>query len=147
MNKFFTDLLEYTFHFNAQVLDLFAGTIIPEKSLQLINHTINAHEIWNTRIQEKPCATGVWEIRPFETLKEINMVNYNTSLYIIDCIDFDKQIQYANSGGDVFTNTVRDMLFHLVNHSTYHRAQIATDCKLNGITPLTTDYIFFKRDI
>ena len=147
MKTFFKELLEYTFHFNVQVLDLFEGSNdIPEKTLRLINHTLNAQEIWNSRIQQHLCTTAVWTIRHFEELKEINVANYNTSLYIINAFDFDQTIQYSNSRGDVFTNTVRDMLFHVVNHSTYHRAQIATDCKLHGVTPLLTDYIFFKRN-
>ena len=37
------------------------------------------------------------------------------------------------------------MLFHFVNHSTYHRGQIASNLKEHGIEPLVTDYIFYKR--
>jgi uncharacterized damage-inducible protein DinB len=37
------------------------------------------------------------------------------------------------------------MLFHIVNHSTNHRGQIAVDFKSNGITPLGLDYIHYKR--
>lgn len=57
-----------------------------------------------------------------------------------------KKISYKNSRGERFENSVRDILFHVINHSTYHRGQIATDCKLHGMTPLATDYIFYKRD-
>lgn len=45
-----------------------------------------------------------------------------------------------------FTNTIGDILFHIVNHSTYHRGQIASDFRESDIEPLNTDYIMFKRD-
>ncbi len=147
MKQFFKELFEYTFHFNEKVIDslLDIKDTIPEKALQLINHTINAQEIWNARIENKPCVIDVWGIRPLDTLKLINEANYQNSLIIIENFDFDKKTKYTNTQGKTFENTVRDMLFHAVNHSTYHRGQIATYCKLNGLTPLVTDYIFYKR--
>lgn len=147
MKQFFKELFEYTFHFNEKVIDslLDIEGAIPEKALQLINHTINAQEIWNTRIENKPCVIDVWGIRPLDTLKTINEANYQNSLIIIEKFDFDKKTKYTNTQGKTFENTVRDMLFHAINHSTYHRGQIATYCKLSGLTPLVTDYIFYKR--
>lgn len=148
MKPFFNELFEYTFHFNEMVIDslIKIDGCIPEKALQLINHTINAQEIWNARVEEKLCTTDVWAIRDLAVLKEINKLNYQNSLRIIDGFDFEKKIRYTNSKGKAFENTIRDMLFHIINHSTYHRGQIATYCKMENITPLVTDYIFYKRD-
>lgn len=146
MKYFFKTLFEYTYHYNDKVIDaLMHALSAPEKSIQLINHTVNAQEIWNARIEEKQCSTTVWELRPIDLLKEINVSNYEKALYIIDTYDLDKVIDHKNSRGIGFSNTVKDMLFHAVNHSTYHRGQIATDFKNNGLTPLSTDYIFYKR--
>lgn len=148
MKEFFKELFKYTCIYNNNVIDslLVVETEVPEKSLQLINHTINAQQIWNARIEEKPCTINVWEIRPIDRLKEINSQNYSDSLNILSQYDLDKLIKYTNSKGLEFENTVRDILFHIINHSTYHRGQIATDCKLHGMQPLVTDYIFYKRD-
>lgn len=148
MKEFFKELFEYTFIFNNKVIDslLTTNIEIPEKSLQLINHTINAQQIWNARIEGKDCSVNVWQIRPIDKLKHVNEQNYADSLNILSAYDFDTVISYKNSSGIAFKNTVRDILFHIVNHSTYHRGQIATDCKLQGMAPLATDYIFYKRD-
>ncbi|MCF8317339.1 MAG: hypothetical protein K9I02_01220 [Haliscomenobacter sp.] len=54
-------------------------------------------------------------------------------------------INYSNSKGQLFSNSIQDMLFHIINHSTYHRGQVATEFKRQGLEPLVTDYIFFKR--
>ena len=79
-------------------------------------------------------------------LKHINFTNYQNSLRIVEEYDFDERIRYTTSRGETFESTVRDILFHAINHSTYHRGQIASDFKLHGMTPLITDYIFYKRD-
>ncbi|WP_209331385.1 DinB family protein [Lunatimonas salinarum] len=34
---------------------------------------------------------------------------------------------------------------HIVNHSTYHRGQIATLFRESGLQPVVTDYIMLKR--
>lgn len=146
MKPFFKDVLEYTFVFNNKVIEsmMFLENA-PQKSIKLINHIINAQEIWNSRIEIIQTTRGVWDIRKLEELKEANEVNHQKSLSIVDKNDFDKKITYRNTQGKAFTNTIGEMLFHVINHSTYHRGQIATDFKLNGKEPLITDYIFYKR--
>lgn len=106
---------------------------------------INAQEIWNARILNHDISVDVWEIRPLENLKNHNKTNYNQSLNILNRTELSQKIEYKNSKGILFSNTVQDIIFHVINHSTYHRAQIASDLKANGIEPINTDYIFYKR--
>jgi uncharacterized damage-inducible protein DinB len=148
MKAFFKDIFEYTFRYNEMVLNLLLkeGITIPDKSLKLINHTLNAQEIWNARIEGWLPTVNVWDVRPSDALKAVNEKNYHESLRILDEFELDTKIEYANSRGEVFVNTVGEILFHAVNHSTYHRGQIATDCKEHDIAPLVTDYIFYKRE-
>jgi uncharacterized damage-inducible protein DinB len=144
---FFKELFEYNYYFNQELILLFEQEYakLPEKSIQLLNHLINAQQIWNERILSEEVSIAVWDIRPFKNLKNINQSNYNRSLYILNTIELSKKINYTNSKGIVFSNSVRDILFHVINHSTYHRAQIASDLKSKGIEPINTDYIFYKR--
>ncbi|MEJ7677740.1 MAG: DinB family protein [Segetibacter sp.] len=116
-----------------------------EKVWSLLNHILNAHHIWNNRITNKEKEFAVWEIhKPYEC-EEIERKNYKASLKIIDDYKLDQLIDYTNTKGQAFNNSVRDILFHVVNHSTYHRAQIASAYRQNGIEPLVSDYIFYKR--
>lgn len=147
MKAFFKELFEYTFTFNDKVVDaLLAHDNPPVKAVQLINHTINSQLIWNARIENITVARGVWDISPLDELKIVNEANYQKVLTIIERYDFDKKVVYTNTKGKTFENSIRDILFHAVNHSTYHRGQIATDFKQNGLEPLITDYIFYKRE-
>lgn len=55
-------------------------------------------------------------------------------------------IDYMTLKGQPFTDTVEDMLYHVVNHGTYHRGQIVTMLREAGVETLpATDLILFLR--
>ncbi len=146
MKEKLVDLFEYTYHFNKEMIKVISENLqmVDEKTISLINHTLNAQQVWNSRIvNEKPFE--VWQINPFENLNEINQQNFNKSIEIIENFDFDQRIGYKNSRGNKFENTIFEMLFQAINHSTYHRGQINSLLIQNGIEPILTDYIFYKR--
>jgi uncharacterized damage-inducible protein DinB len=66
---FFKDAFEYTYHFNQKLIQLFENEkeAIPEKSIQLLNHLINAQQIWNERILGEKPSIAVWEIKTITT--------------------------------------------------------------------------------
>ncbi|WP_336687471.1 DinB family protein [Chryseobacterium bernardetii] len=146
MKEKLIDLFEYTYHFNAEMIKVIAESraLVDDKTISLINHTLNAQQIWNARILGET-TFEVWQINPFESLVEINHTNFLKSIDIIRNFDPDQRIEYQNSRGTKFENTIFEMLFHAVNHSTYHRGQINSLLKQSGLTPLLTDYIFYKR--
>ncbi|GAE65103.1 damage-inducible protein DinB [Chryseobacterium indologenes] len=146
MKEKLIDLFEYTHHFNAEMIKVISENIklIDDKTISLINHTLNAQQIWNARILGES-TFEVWQINPLESLQEIDHKNFLKSIDIISNLDLDKRIEYQNSRGTKFENSIFEMLFHAVNHSTYHRGQINSLLKQNGLTPILTDYIFYKR--
>ncbi|PWN71710.1 damage-inducible protein DinB [Chryseobacterium phosphatilyticum] len=146
MKEKLIDLFEYTNHFNVEMITIISENrkLVDDKTISLINHTLNAQQIWNARILGE-ITFEVWQINPFESLGEINHGNFLKSIDIIKNFDLDKKVEYQNSRGTKFENSIFEMLFHAVNHSTYHRGQINSLLKQNGITPVLTDYIFYKR--
>ena len=147
MKQFFKELFEYNHHCNQKLADIFTGDPagISEKAVKLYNHILNAHQVWNNRIEPVQAAFGVWQIHPDGGLKAIGEANYQHTLHILDKPDLNGIISYTNTKGQTFHNSIRDILFHIINHSTYHRGQIALDFRQNGAAPLATDYIFYKR--
>lgn len=148
MNENFIELLKYNNHFNQKLITLIFENKMhaSEKTQKLINHLINAQQIWNARMQNTE-QFDVWQINDWFQLSSIDSNNFETSLKIVNDFDLNASIQYTNSKGETFSNKIKDILYHIINHSTYHRAQIATDLKQNGIEPINTDYIFYKRKL
>ncbi|MBK9247275.1 MAG: hypothetical protein IPM69_03975 [Ignavibacteria bacterium] len=54
-------------------------------------------------------------------------------------------IRYTTTTGAEFINSVQDIVTHVLNHSTHHRAQIAKCVRDSGKEPEVTDYIAFAR--
>jgi uncharacterized damage-inducible protein DinB len=55
-------------------------------------------------------------------------------------------IKYKNTQGVPFEGPIWPMLQHVVNHSSYHRGQIATLLRQLGAKPVATDLIAFHRE-
>ena len=146
MKKQFIDLLEYNSHFNQLLIKIYLENkdSFNEKMISLLNHILNAQQVWNSRIIFED-SFGVWQINPDEKLLENNQSNFENSFKILSERNLDEIIGYRNSKGDEFQNSIQEIFFHFINHSTYHRGQIAMLMKQAGLEPINTDYIFYKR--
>ncbi len=59
----------------------------------------------------------------------------------------EEKLVYKNLKGDQFENTIEEILFHLVNHGTYHRGQIITLLRGSGVSQaISTDLIVWARE-
>lgn len=57
--------------------------------------------------------------------------------------DLEKRITYTNDAGQKWTYTLGEMMQHLVNHSTYHRGQLASLLREIGVAPPPTDFLVY----
>ena len=67
----------------------------------------------------------------------------------LDFLDADRLsqvISYVNLKGESFAYPVGRLLHHIVNHSTYHRGQIATLLRQLGATPISTDMLLYDDE-
>jgi uncharacterized damage-inducible protein DinB len=95
-------------------------------------------------------AGDAWQFFPIEeSIKQLKQTNMEW-MNILDGLkdeNLEKRIEYKNTKGEVFVNNMKDILMHVINHSTYHRAQIAQLIRQNGGEPAKTDYIVYQRQI
>lgn len=147
MNAFFRDIFEYHHHFNQQLADIFIKESgrVSERTIPVFSHCINAHQIWNSRITgDQPM--GVNEVHSLEKCKELDRNNFQRSLEILEDHDLKELIDYPNSKGSKFSNSIQEIFFHISNHFTHHKGQLISDLRQAGIEPPVTDYIFYKRN-
>jgi len=50
-------------------------------------------------------------------------------------------VEYTNLEGEVWRYPLWQQLYHVVNHSTYHRGQVATMLRQLGVAPEATDFL------
>jgi uncharacterized damage-inducible protein DinB len=56
-----------------------------------------------------------------------------------------RPLAYRSLKGDDYSEPLVEQLLHVVNHSTYHRGQVATLSRQAGVAAPATDLIVFKR--
>lgn len=147
MKAFFKDLFEYNRKRNVEMADLCAlhETAVSEHATRLFSHNLNAHHIWNQRILRKEPRYGVWDLHIINSWDTIDHENFEISARIIKVTPLETVIHFEDSKGQSFRNSLRDILFHVINHTNYHRAQIVSELRYAGLEPEPTDYIFYKR--
>jgi len=147
MKAFFNQLFDYNFYCNKKLIEECQKLEnVPDRTMELFSHILNAHHIWNARILGKKIEYDVFQLQSPKDWGDIHYENQRSSFEIITNVDdLEKRLDYENTEGRLFTNTIQDMLFHIINHSTHHRAQISIDFRNNAIEPLVMDYAFYKR--
>ncbi|MEO1010479.1 MAG: DinB family protein [Bacteroidota bacterium] len=147
MKVFFNQLFDYNFYCNRKLIEACSSMkVVPEKSMELFSHILNAHHIWNSHILGKPPEYLPWQLHEINKWGDIHYENQRSSFEITTQTDnFEKRIDYQNSEGRSYANTIQDILFQIINHSEHHRGQIAVDFRTNGLEPLSLEYIKYKR--
>ncbi len=114
-------------------------------------HLWDAELIWLKRIQGEPLNT--WPSSEFNgTTQDMLALFVANSKELADFIEtkdesfLAQDLSYKNMKGDLFTNKIEDMLFHVVNHGSFHRGQLITMLRQLGLTKFQSmDLITFMR--
>ena len=123
-----------------------------EKLTELLSHIVSAQKIWLNRVLGREVYIDPWEKH---TLQECIDQSIKVTAEWINLLesfkdkdkDIERRVEYKNTKGEKFTNTIKDIVAHVINHSTYHRAQIAQKVKALGGKPAVTDYIVYQRQV
>lgn len=124
------------------------GDEVPAVSLHLLSHLLNAQTIWLARIEKVKSAVGVFDEHNLVKCRELHE---NTREYLLTLAQSSPEslvqmITYTNTKGEAFETSLHDILMQVLNHGTYHRAQIAANLRQAGFIPVNTDYITFVRE-
>ncbi|MDR6782978.1 putative damage-inducible protein DinB [Pedobacter africanus] len=141
-------LRKYNNWANSLLLDALTAnsSSLPESCISLFSHIVNAQTIWVCRIKGIVPEVSVWQLHDLELCKVL-LENSANELSQIEYPEATESpiIKYTVSTGDYYETSVSDILIHVFNHGTYHRAQIAKEMKLYNVKPVNTDYIQFVR--
>jgi len=151
MKNYFLKLIDYDHHTNKTLAKFIveAGRLV--QAVRLMAHLLAAQQVWFNRCNYLPAPGGpLWpdgNAGAFEQTIDDNHTAWVAFLNRLDDNAFEEIVYYKNLRGDSYENKLEDILAHLINHGTHHRAQIGQELKLAGVENLpVTDYIFYIRE-
>ena len=116
---------------------------------RLFSHILLAEKVWITRLRGLDSSQlPIWLEVDLEVCAELVMQNeesLTTFITYLENADLDNLISYTNSKGTEFKNSVRDILTHVALHGQYHRGQINSRLRADGLEPVNIDFITFVR--
>ena len=150
MKEYFLKLYQYNAWSNKRVLGCIERQQVnDEKILSLMGHIVAAQFLWLHRIKGLPAPdVKLWGNYSLDQLKTMAQDAGEKWLSFVESQDnFNRELSYTNYVGDPYTNNVETIMIHLVNHSSYHRAQVAMLLRQKGFEPINTDFITYDRVI
>jgi uncharacterized damage-inducible protein DinB len=150
MKQYFLKLYQYNVWANKRVIScLTRQNVADEKILSIMGHIVAAQFLWLHRIKGLPPAqVKLWGEYSLDQLVSMAEEVGDLWLQFVESTDnFNRELTYNNYLGEPYINNVEMIMIHLVNHSSYHRAQIALLLRQKGFEPINTDFITYDRVI
>jgi uncharacterized damage-inducible protein DinB len=151
-SSFFKTQLDYTYWASDRLLD--AARPLPEDDLArdlgssfggvlgTLVHIFQADRIWLSRVAGSPRFT-LSDPDEKWTIDSLQSAWVDVHLGWIDWAgsvdDVEKKLEYVNLSGKSMEVPLWQVVFHVVNHGTYHRGQITTMLRQLGASPVSTD--------
>jgi uncharacterized damage-inducible protein DinB len=154
------ELFAYTAWANGRMLD--AAAQLPAEKLSAtaassfpsilgtLGHIVGTEWIWLRRWHgDSPTATPAWvagsslsELRARLAAVEAEREGFLGGLADAD---LERIVEYRRLSGEAHADRLADLVRHAVNHSTYHRGQLATQLRQLGAHPPGTDLLIYLR--
>lgn len=156
-------LFEYNSWANSRMLDALSELppsvyVVDRKSSHgglhgTMVHIVSAQYIWLLRWAGKPpqaALDAAGATGSLEALRRLwERVQAETAAFLDERLDDalpGQSFTMKTSKGIPYPQTYSDTMQHLINHSTYHRGQVAALMRQEGISPPSTDFIRFIRE-
>ncbi len=126
------------------------GSSFPSVAATL-EHILSAEWIWLERWNGRsPTARpGHWNVGDLGGLRRAWDAVEAAQTAFVEGLDGDglaRGVDYRSLRGDPFRAPLWQLLRHVVNHSSYHRGQLATLLRQLGATPPNTDLVAYYRE-
>ena len=150
MKEHFLNLIAYNQWANRRLLPLLEHqNIMNNRVFLLFSHLLEAEQVWLYRALNVAAPTAkLWEVKEFPKLQELVDRNASQWKELLEKLDFAQalpEVEYKNSRGEQFTNSLADIITHMVIHGSHHRGQILQLLKLENIEVIPLDYIAWVR--
>ena len=148
METDFKKLFEYNCWANSKLISgLKEQNAADEKVLRLLSHILLSEQIWMLRLEGGEYSNkNFWKVLTLDECEYVLDENRKKFKGFVGKKNSADLITYENSKGIKYTNSVYDVLTHVVFHSSYHRGQIAREVRMLKKEPVLSDYIAYIRE-
>jgi uncharacterized damage-inducible protein DinB len=111
-------------------------------------HLIGAEMVWLKRVMRGESVTrvpGIEELPDLRALRDAWNECQSGWRQVFERDDLQRTIQYSNTKGQQFSDTVWRVMTHLVDHGATYRGILIAGLRLLGRTPPATGVIFYLR--
>ncbi len=129
--------------------DLSRARDVPEDALRLAGHVAGAERLWLGRLLASSNPPDVWPQLTVEQLDaQLHELDHAWRGFAqsLSPERLSDDLPFANQRGETLTMNACDILSHVLNHSTYHRGQIARILKQAGHGTTNTDLLRFAHE-
>lgn len=122
----------------------------PERGKSIFSHLLLSQKAWFERMQGASPSQPFWQDLSLEQMEELITTtghDWREYVAVVPQHQFRSLVSYTNSKGESFANTALDIMAHLLNHSSHHRAQIVQLIRQSGHQPPMLDYIVYARSV
>lgn len=146
MKEFFLDKFEFDHYSNKNWIAKLEEQedLLPEFSLQSMAHIINTHHTWIRRLLNKPVESDLWDPLPLRFFERLDQTNFTETIDFLEKYELTEKVNYTSSEGVKLSKQVSDVLYHVLNHSNYHRAQIVMTLKQHQLEYPTFNFIAYR---
>jgi len=120
----------------------------PMRALERMAHVLSTEHVWLARLRQQPQPFPVW---PALNLTQCESMAAELPSFWRDFLrktqddGMARIVTYKNTVGESWSNSVQDILTHVIMHSAYHRGQVALLMRSSGFIPANTDFIHGVR--
>jgi uncharacterized damage-inducible protein DinB len=111
-----------------------------------LQHIVSAQATWLARVRSNVAPV------PLDTREELRAAYMSTHRAWLDAVgemddgDWTRAIDYVDSSGAPQRTTFGQIISHVVNHGTHHRAETGLLLGMDGHSPGDMDFVYFVRD-
>ena len=149
MHEFYRNLFKYDDWANRRVIEsLKALPITEDRPLRPFSHLLATEHNWHCRLRQN--REEMIDFFPLFSLDQCADMADELARKWAQYIEENQArpaepVSYRTTEGREFTSAIQDILFHVANHSTHHRGQVAVALRHLGYEPAVTDYIVYTR--
>ena len=148
MKTYLRKLFSYDAWANERVVGCLAQQQVSDaKILGLMGHLFVAQLVWANRVMGlPPPPQKLWDNYKLAELTDLGRQAREQWLEFFKLDDdLHRKITYTNFSDKTFTSDVENIMVQVINHSTYHRGQVAILLPPLGFKAVNTDFITYHR--